>query len=361
MQDRERSLAAARAWQTFVCIAMLAAIGLSTLVVDAAVHSEAFGIWLDRQRFDANVTAPAYERQFLDTEDRLALKEIPNLDPRSGGVYFFGASTMKWAMRAPDLPPEQRKLVHNFGAGEGSPYLQRQFSQYLIRDKNILSAGPGKTLIVFGTTFLNARSFGDISKQVFTNMWRRYGLYRYDYLQGIEPVTRWPGWDAYALERARWTSFVQASLIRVTIQAVPAGLKLRRNEKDPAVIANNYKRQLGPDWEERIRQHRRELQDWFDELLRQGVEFRIVLLPRASWTRPLPYPPKYQAMIEEFCAANRVPLTDYSNLLTDDEFVDHSHVNVNGLPKIDSKLMEIARDFLQAKGVWPATPPVPKP
>jgi hypothetical protein len=48
-----------------------------------------------------------------------------------------------------------------------------------------------------------------------------------------------------------------------------------------------------------------------------------------------------------------VPLIDYSNLLTDDDFMDHIHVNEQGLPKIDSALMDIARKFLQEKNAWP--------
>ena len=99
--------------------------------------------------------------------------------------------------------------------------------------------------------------------------------------------------------------------------------------------------------------HRRDLQQLADYVRTQGIEFRIVLLPLASWHRPLPYPAGYRAMIEEFCATNRVPLIDYSDLLTDDEFVDHIHVNSRGLPKTDAALMDIARKFLREKGVWP--------
>jgi len=38
-----------------------------------------------------------------------------------------------------------------------------------------------------------------------------------------------------------------------------------------------------------------------------------------------------------------VPLIDYSNLSTDDDFADHIHVNSQDLPKTDSALMDIAR------------------
>ena len=58
-------------------------------------------------------------------------------------------------------------------------------------------------------------------------------------------------------------------------------------------------------------------------------------------------------MIEDFCETNHVQLLDKSNLLTDDDFLDHIHVNQQGLPKIDAALMDIAQKFLQAKGTWP--------
>ena len=80
-----------------------------------------------------------------------------------------------------------------------------------------------------------------------------------------------------------------------------------------------------------------------------------MLLPLASWHQPLPYPPKYRAMIEEFCTTNHVPLNDFSNLLTDDDFFDHIHVNQQGLQKTDAALMDIARKFLKLN-VTPAPP-----
>ncbi len=354
MEDQRKALLTARIWQPLVCLSLLARIGLSAWATEAAVHSEALGIWMDRKWAELNETSNSYQRQYLDTEDRVVLAEVAALDPSAGGVYFFGASNMKWAMCVPDLPPGERKLVHNFGAGEGSPYFHRQFTEYLVNQKKILRAGPEKTLIVYGTSFLNAKPASDSPTTVFSNMWRRYGLYGYDYHQGIQPLSRGAAWDAYALEKARCTSFVQGLIDRAGRMAVPKVLRRRKTEKDAAVYAADYKNRMGPQWEEGMRQHRQELQQWLDYLRKEKIDFAIVLLPLASWHKPLPYPPKYRAMLEEFCATNHVPLIDYSNLLTDDEFLDHIHVNSRGLPKIDSALMDIARKFLQEKDAWPA-------
>ncbi|MFI5360979.1 MAG: hypothetical protein ACHQ49_03325 [Elusimicrobiota bacterium] len=353
MEERARILATARLWQPVVCLSLLAGIGASAFLLEATVHSEAFGIWMDRAWSEMNDTAVEYERQYLDTEDRIVLQDLAALDPSSGGVYFFGASNMKWAMRVPDLPPARRRLVHDFGAGEGSPYFHRQFTEYLVNHKGILRAGPDKTLIVYGACFINAQTIRDGPATFFPNLWRRYGLYRYDYREGIAPVVRGAAWDAYALEKARGSSFVQSVIERAGRLAVPKALRRRNTKKDPAVYAADYKRRMGPQWEEGIREHRRELQQWLDYVRAHKMDFEVVLLPLASWHDPLPYPAKYRAMIEEFCATNHVPLIDESRLLTDDEFMDHIHVNQQGLVKTDAALMDVARRFLRERGSWP--------
>ncbi len=55
---------------------------------------------MDREWAEVNESSNEYRRQYLDTEDRVVLQEIADMDPSAGGVYFFGASNMKWAMRA---------------------------------------------------------------------------------------------------------------------------------------------------------------------------------------------------------------------------------------------------------------------
>jgi len=353
MDDRSKALATARFWQPLVCLSLLTSIGLSALAVEYAIHDDAFGAWMDRKWAVVNDTANEYKRQFLDTEDRIVLQEVAELDTSQGGVYFFGASNMKWAMCVPDLSPAQRKLVHNFGAGEGAPYFHRQFTEYLVKHKDLLQAGPEKTLIVFGTSFINAKPASDSPSTVFSNMWRRYGLYHYDYAQGIEPISCGSRLDVYFLEKARCASFVQAMIDRAGRMAVPRALRRRKTEKNPAVYAADYQRRMGPDWEANIRAHRAELQQWYDYVREKNIHFAVVLLPLASWHQSLPYPPKYRAMIEEFCAANRVPLVDLSRVANDDDFLDHIHMNQQGLQKTDAALMGIARQFLQKTGDWP--------
>jgi hypothetical protein len=354
MQEQETAMKTARVRQPLVCLGILAVIGLSAAAMEAAVHNEALGIWLDRKWAEANDSANEYKRQCLDTEDRIVLQDLVDLDPSSGGVYFFGASNMKWAMCVPDLPPEERKLVHNFGAGEGSPCFHQQFTEYLVKHKKLLQAGAGKTLVVYGTCFLNAKPAFDSPTTVFSNMWRRNALYHYDFRTGIEPIRRGAFWDAYLLEKARMTSFLRAMMDRGERLAVPKAWRRRAAKQDSASFAEIYKNiRMGPLWEKGFEEHRAELQEWLAYLRSQKIEFKIVLLPLASWHEPLPYPKKYHEMIAEFCRANNVPLIDLEKLVTDDDFVDHIHVNQQGLAKTDAALMDIARKFLKEKGIRP--------
>jgi hypothetical protein len=359
MNGTSEALRTARLWQPLVCLSMLAGIGLSILAIESCVHSEAIGAWMDREWAKANDTSNRYKQQYLDAEDRVVLRDLTDLDTSRGGVYFFGASNMKWSMGTPDLPPEERKLVHNLGTGEGSPYFDRQFTEYLVKHKELLQAGPEKTLIVYGTGFINAKPASDNPNTVFSNLWRRYGLYDYKYETGIEPISHGTLLDAYSLEKARCSSFLQGIIDMGGRLAVPKSLRRRSTEKDPAAFAADYQRRMGTEWEKNIDLHRQELQAWFDYVKQEKMIFAVVLLPLASWHKPLPYPPKYRAMIEEFCKKNRnvdgreVPLYDLTAIAGDDDFGDHIHMNERGLPKTDAALMEIARQFLKKTGAWP--------
>ncbi len=348
------ALRTARLWQPLVCLSLLASVAASALAVRRLVHDPALGAWMDAQWVKVNDTANEYSRQYLDTEDRLLLQDLTELDPASGGVYFFGASNMKWAMRVPDLSPAQRRLVHDFGAGEGLPYFHLQFTRYLVDHKDLLRAGPEKTLLVYGACFINAQSFRrDDPNAVFPHMWERYGLYRYDADRGILPLSEGPLWDAYALEKARASSFVHGLIERAGRLAVPKALRRRDTRKDASRYAADYALRMGPDWRDGVRENGAELQQWLDYARARGMRFTVVLLPLASWHRPLPYPPAYRVMIAGLCRRNRVPLVDLSGLLTDDDFLDHIHVNARGLEKTDAALMDVARRFLLSTGAWP--------
>jgi hypothetical protein len=304
MSVANEALKTARLWQPLACLGLLASIALSALAVESVIHNDAFGARMDYQWSKVNESFNEYKRQYLDTEDRIVLQELSDLDAQEGGVYFFGASNMKWSMRVPDLPPAERKLVHNFGAGSGSPYFNRQLTEFLVEHKDLLRAGPKKTLVVYGTGFLNVKPPADGPAAVFPNLWRRYGLYRYDFERGIEPVSRGALWDACFLEKARCSSFIQGLINKAGPMAVPRNLRRRQTVRDPAAYEADYTRRIGPSWEDDNRQHGRKLQEWFDYVHGQGMNFAVVLLPLASWHGPpLPYPPEissgYRGILHE--------------------------------------------------------------
>ena len=188
-----------------------------------------------------------YRRQYLDNEDRAVLEELEALDVSHGGVYFFGGSNMMWATCAPDLPPAQRQLVHNFGVGgESSARYVRQYIEFLVNHKNLLQAGADKSLIVFGTCFLNIKPPRDDTGNVFTNMWRRRGLYQYDFDTGIQPVPMSDVVREYTIRKGRYASLVQGCLERFERGMVPKALRRRRTSQNADVYAADYQHRLGP-------------------------------------------------------------------------------------------------------------------
>ena len=360
MDGTSTALRTARLWQPLVCFGLLASIGLSVMAIEWAIHSEAFGAdgprvvqgERDRQRIQAAIPGhrgphraarSGRSRRFAGRRLFLRRLEHEMVDARAGPA----------ARRAKTRPRlRRRRRVALF-----PPAIPRG---YLVKHKKLLQAGPEKTLIVFGASFINAKAIDDGPTTFFPNLWRRYGLYRYDFGKGIEPVSHGSLLDAYYLEKARCSSFVQGMIDKAGRMAVPRALRRRKTEKDPAAFTADYKRRMGPHWEADIRQHGRELQEWFDYVHGQGMNFAVVLLPLASWHGPpLPYPPKYRAEIAAFCKRNHnpdgqaVPLYDLTSIAGDDDFADHIHMNASGLPKTDAALMEIARKFLKKTGAWP--------
>ena len=338
----------ARRWQPVICLSMLVIIGLSSASVLWLVHSQAFGLWFDRQWAEYNGGAPTYAGVYLDSEDRLTLEQLPDLDASRGGVFFFGASNMKWATRFPEMPEEDRRRIHNFGLpAEGSPYYIRQFVKYLVDHKNLLTAGPEKTLIVYGTGLLNMKPADREAKSLFSNMWQRQGLYTYDFDRGVAPASIATGLRTYLFEKAKASSFVQALIDRGGRMLVPKALLRRNISKDSTAYVKNYEARLGSEWRHSLEVHRQELQSLADYLRAEKIPFDIVLLPTASWHGKMPYTAPYSQMIRDFCKQNaRVRLIDFSHLLTDDDFFDHIHANDQGLDKLNPKLMELAKGFL---------------
>ena len=344
----------ARLWQPLVCLGLLASIALSIVAMEITLRDEGLAVRVDREFAAANDGPNLYRRLYLDNEDRALLSELEELDVSRGGVYFFGGSNMMWATRVPDLPPAQRRLVHNFAVGgESSPRFVRQYVEFLVNHKDLLHAGDDKTLVVYGTCFLNVRPVRDNAGSVFTNMWRRRGLYRYDFETGIEPVPLNDLLRRYIVRKGRYASLVQGCFERFERWMVPKALRRRKTPNDAGSFAADYRRRLGPQWREYLAEHRAELQQLAEYIKRKKMNFAVVLLPLASWHRPLPYPPTYRAMIEDFCKKNGVPLYDLSTIAGDDDFIDHIHMNERGLPKTDAALMEIARNFLQKTEAWP--------
>ena len=337
-------------WSASACWPAL----VSALVLDATLHNEELAIWVDRKFAEADDGSNLYRRLYVDNEDRTLLEELEELDVSRGGVYFFGGSNMMWATCVPSLPHEQRRLVHNFGVGgESSARYVRQYVEFLVNHKKLPAV----------------RSRQELDR--LRNMLPQYqtaerpgGLCFYQHAAppGALPVRLGNG------NRAGSHDWLHSQILgpqgplrepgpRVlgTFRAwmVPKALRRRKTSKNADLYAADYRQRLGTDWQVNLTAHRRDLQQLAEYINREKMDLVIVLLPLASWHEPLPYPRKYRAMVEEFCATNKLRLIDFENLATDDDFVDHIHMSDQGLQKTDAAFMDIARKFLQEKGVWP--------
>jgi hypothetical protein len=184
-------------------------------------------------------------------------------------------------------------------------------------------------------------------------MWRRYGLYSYRLSDGIEPAPAPAVLKGYRLEKARCCSFVQAVLDRSKRALVPAGLRRRRQSKNAEEYARMYAERMGPDWRETLAEHTADMGRLLDYLAALKVRVRMVHLPLASWHKPLPYPAEYRRQIEELCRQKSVPVVDFSDLLSDDEFFDHIHANEAGRKKLSPALVNLGLRHLRERGILP--------
>ena len=189
---------------------------------------------------------------YVDFEDYLFLEEIPNTDYSKGGVYFFGSSTAKVSIMPWVLPVEQQKLVHCYGLSAASHLQQFQFIRYLTEQENFLAAGGDKTLAVFELFYANAV---DIEKRpnggFMPNLFRRHGLYSYNYTDGIKPLWK-SNRDRYVCAiKVRCSNFLQRCLHHLGLwpaDRTATGQVTLSKPPDFPAYRNYWMNYMGNDW-----------------------------------------------------------------------------------------------------------------
>ena len=307
----------------------------------------------DLARFERGEELYVNRGNWLEFEDRLLLEEIPAADFPRGGVYFFGSSNLKWALKTWELPPEERALVGNYGIGAVNHALEAQFIRFLVEKRGLGRAGDGRTAIVLGAFWSNAVEWNP--EAYFGPLWRRHRLYTYDARTGIDDARLDPVTRSWRTEKARCSGFLSGNANRLA-RAIALGLgqPLDPTErlKDPAEVRAWIVSRYGAiDPRGPVASQTRALSDLVDYLKERRIAVHIALMPRREAFDEVPLERAYHDAVTALAAEKGVPLSDFSRLLSEDEFWDIDHYNKAGLDRTHDALMRIAREHLRNSGL----------
>jgi hypothetical protein len=346
-------------WQGIVRTQVMLSLGLllvfvgTCAAVEFGAHSETLGRWLqDREtsrdrRDDRLVT---YTRNFLDAGDRLMLGDLPNLDTSKGGVYVLGSSAVLYCLEDWSLPPQQARLIHNFGFYSINPTQMLQFARFMTEHESLLSAGGNKTMIFIGLSLADMveddPDLGVGGARYLPACVERSGLYDYDKNTGISVIPMTRPISRLTYEKALCRSF----LLRCCLGA--SGSHDRR-PIDRAAFKVEIQTRLGHDWQRVMSRQLLELEQLFDYLQARQVEVVPFFVPRGSWTDDLPACKQFVAAVNGICQARHLPPLDYGHLLKDEEFSDPMHPAAEGTRKVHAAMMKIAMEYLHRKILEP--------
>jgi hypothetical protein len=319
-----------------MCItsAVIAALASATPVIqdqtarEVALHRSSNGYYL-------------YNGGYVDNGDYVLIGQLPNDDYSRGGVYFIGASEMNTAIMTWTLPPAERRLIHNYALGDLRHIEARHYVRMLVEDNGLLQAGGERTTVILGLSYQMARDKWGHSGYV-KQLFHRHRHYAYDWDQGIRRVQLSPIERYLRLERDRANRFLRILILpskRVSVTAMPDA------EKRALLI-----RLMAGEWRSAMRREVQELVALIDYLQQRNVHVRAILHPNGSWQNGLPYNAAYRDLVMPILASRRVPLTDYSSALADDDFIDHVHARYPGQAKMHTAYHELALQALAEMG-----------
>jgi len=349
------------------------AVALALLGVAAAIigglgwldRNQAVAAWLDRKSLEScrQTRSIHYHLEYHHTPEELWLFHLSEMDFSKGGVYFLGPSAVSQSTELWQLPPDLQGLIHNFGVSTANWKGELALLQFLIEKKGLLAAGGEKNLVVLGTTYLNVWFPPNSFPDSYTNALQIHGLFSCDLQHGIQEVPVNPISKFIDFEESRETGFI-ISLRDVLSHQISRwkhhGVEPQRVYQ-PELYMKYRNECMGPDWQKEIDEAMPELRQLIDYLQARHVAVRLVIMPYGSWEKKLPYEDVYTRETLAVCAEKHVAVSDWSNLLTDDEFADSTHANLYGVDKTQPALMDIALPFLRSTHALPETPPAREP
>jgi hypothetical protein len=343
---------------TSLALMMLGSVVGTFLVIVGLVHSESVRIWMRDISWEQNRTRESlpifcFTHHYTDLEEWFLHEEIPAFDFSRGGVYFLGASTMKWALKPWDLPDEIRPYVHNFGFGGIKNSDQGDFLRYLVEQKDFLKAGPEKTLVVFGQNYrivhhgrLHA---GDPPGTYFREQWTRHGFYTIDDAGTIRRTPGNPVTEQLSLEYSKMTGFLRelGNLFYSQVR--------RKRVQNPKFYNDEWTLAMESNWREMMASELDYLKNAIKYMKQRNVKVAVMLLPIASWDSELPFQEYYQEKLKAICDAESVPMYDYRKAMKDEEFGDSDHLNPNGVEKFQRMVTGFCIEHLKTAGLLPAS------
>jgi hypothetical protein len=297
-------------------------------MVDLLARNRNLEQWLmtrSRELAKTNHVLFSNDGNFIDFEERLLLDELPRADYSRGGVYFFGASNMKWAFTTLDLPAKQRQLIGIYGIGASSHATELRLIRYLIEHRGFLRTGE-RNLVIIGATF----QLGRKESRYFSSLLRRRGLLTLAADDTMVPVpmnviTRW-----LTIEKARSGGFIwNLGRLAKNLAKAYAG-RSGPPQHNPARYRQGWREYMGSNWRQELDPEMEHLRQTISLVRSQGAKIAIMLLPQATWIEELPFQHQYEEQLRALCEETSTPLIDFSQAIRDEDFVDSSHLTVKG-------------------------------
>ncbi len=292
----------------------------------------------------------AYDAGYVDSDDRLLLQEIWDVDYRRGGVFFLGSSTTQYSIAPWLLPARERPLVHNFAVKSANYGEQFRFVRYLTEQRGLLSAGAGKTLVVLGLTHFDTRPklAGTTDWNYIPALFERHGLFQYDPTNGLADLPMSPVWRTITRERMRAYDFLQSLATHADFKGAPFNEAPKRSpQRDDAARAFVHQMMGGDDWRRYMGVQLAELEKMIVYLQGHGAVVKGIFQPLESWNRGLPEADEFRQRVLAIAQNHGVPLTDAMWSLPDSDFADSSHLNVFGQQQMTRVMGELAREHLE--------------
>ena len=323
--------------------ALVLAVSVATCAaLDIAANSPRVAHWFDQR---GSIKARALNRAFVnqgvfgDAFNGLLLVDAPETDFSAGGVYFFGSSNLLFVAQFNDLPPEQRKVIHNFGFPEANPTQIFQLIRYVDQAHGLLSRAPERTHIVLGLSENDLLS--DTKGMSFLGSGLHdTGVFTYDPVQGIAPAPMSSWKRALTIRKLRWYDLVQ-QFKRLGERRPPA-------QTDVPGFRLELKRFIGTAAPDATTRETAELGRLFDYLKARNVSVSVVRLPKGSWAEGSVLDEAFTRDIPPLCASRGVPILDLSHFLRDDEFMDARHPTFRGAQRERDELVKFALTQLQS-------------